>query len=118
MCGFCGVVNAGRLGDAARRGAAMTPMQATRGPGGGGDWASPGGGGPLGVRPLSGIDHSAGGHQPMATPDGRAVIVFNGEIYNYRELRAELAADGVAFRSQSDTEVLLHWLDRHGVDGL
>ncbi|MBS1723921.1 MAG: asparagine synthase (glutamine-hydrolyzing) [Armatimonadetes bacterium] len=59
-------------------------------------------------RRLSIIDLSAGGRQPRATPDGRYVLIFNGEIYNYRELRAELVATtGYVFQSQSDSEVLL-----------
>lgn len=61
----------------------------------------------LGHTRLSIIDLTAGGHQPMHTPDGSASIVFNGEIYNYRELRAELSACGHVFVSNSDTEVLL-----------
>lgn len=62
---------------------------------------------------LSIIDLSTAGHQPMHSPDGRWAIVFNGEIYNYRELRTELQAHGYPFTSDSDTEVLLtawvHW---------
>jgi asparagine synthase (glutamine-hydrolysing) len=61
----------------------------------------------LGQTRLSIIDLSAGGHQPMLSADGRLAIVFNGEIYNYRELRAELRALDQTFRSESDTEVLL-----------
>jgi asparagine synthase (glutamine-hydrolysing) len=61
----------------------------------------------LGHTRLSIIDLSAAGHQPMHAPDDRHVIVFNGEIYNYRELRDELTSLGCRFRSQSDTEVLL-----------
>jgi asparagine synthase (glutamine-hydrolysing) len=67
----------------------------------------------LGHRRLSIIDLSPLGHQPMATDDRRLWIVFNGEIYNYRELRAELVPHGFHFRSDSDTEVILaayrHW---------
>lgn len=67
---------------------------------------------------LSIIDLSPGGHQPMHSGDGRYTIVFNGEIYNYRELRAELKSGGFAFVTDSDTEVLLaawaHW----GASGL
>src|SRR5690606_10756000 len=61
----------------------------------------------LGHTRLSIIDLSAAGHQPMHTPDGDLSIVFNGEIYNYRELRKELEQGGVQFHSDSDTEVLL-----------
>jgi asparagine synthase (glutamine-hydrolysing) len=68
----------------------------------------------LGQTRLSIIDLSPAGHQPMFSPDGRHALVYNGEIYNYRELRAELENDGVIFRSRSDTEVLLHALIRWG----
>src|SRR5436190_16671514 len=61
----------------------------------------------LGHRRLSIIDTSRAGHEPMLSPDGRFVITFNGEIYNYRELRHELAGKGRQFRTQTDTEVLL-----------
>lgn len=67
---------------------------------------------------LSIIDLSPGGHQPMTTPDERFTIVFNGEIYNYRELRRELEALGETFSSQSDTEALVRAFARWGVDGL
>lgn len=72
----------------------------------------------LGHTRLSIIDLSAAGHQPMHTPDGDLSIVFNGEIYNYRELRKELEQGGVQFHSDSDTEVLLHAWRRWGVPGL
>jgi asparagine synthase (glutamine-hydrolysing) len=71
----------------------------------------------LGVRRLSIIDVK-GGHQPMATPDGSKVIVFNGEIYNFRELREELTRGGRAFRTASDTEVVLQALDAWGPEGI
>jgi asparagine synthase (glutamine-hydrolysing) len=61
----------------------------------------------VGHRRLAILDLSAAAHQPMATPDGRYVLVLNGEIYNYLELGAELEAQGYRFRSRSDTEVLL-----------
>jgi asparagine synthase (glutamine-hydrolysing) len=67
----------------------------------------------LGHRRLSIIDLSPGGHQPMCTPDRRYWIVYNGEIYNYLELKEELLQEGYSFSSRSDTEVLLtayvHW---------
>jgi asparagine synthase (glutamine-hydrolysing) len=70
----------------------------------------------LAHRRLSIIDTGAGGHQPMATADGRHVLITNGEIYNYLELRRELEAEGADFRSHSDTEVMLQALVRWGVE--
>jgi asparagine synthase (glutamine-hydrolysing) len=61
----------------------------------------------LGFRRLSILDLSPSGDQPMRTPDGRYVLVFNGEVYNFRELRQDLEARGVQFRSSGDTEVVL-----------
>ena len=61
----------------------------------------------IGFRRLAVID-PAGSHQPMSTPDGRLTVAFNGEIYNFRSLRAQLADRGVEFRTAGDTEVLLH----------
>ena len=72
----------------------------------------------LGHTRLSIIDLSPGGHQPMNTPDGRYTIVFNGEIYNYRELRQELSGLGHSFFTESDTEVLLAAWARWGAEGL
>jgi asparagine synthase (glutamine-hydrolysing) len=68
----------------------------------------------LAHRRLSILDLTAAGHQPMASADGNCVIVFNGEIYNHLELRAELETQGVRLRSRTDTEVLLEGLARHG----
>ncbi len=70
------------------------------------------GGAALAQTRLKIIDLSAAADQPMLDPTGRYVLAFNGEIFNYRELRAELDQAGVAFCTQSDTEVLLHWLIR------
>ncbi len=67
---------------------------------------------------LAVIDLSPGGHQPMESDCGRYVIVYNGEIYNYRTLRVELEAKGERFRSESDTEVLLRLLCRDGADAI
>ena len=83
-----------------------------RGPDGFGDWISSDGRIGLGHRRLSIIDTSEAGLQPMASVDGQTFIVFNGEIYNYLELRQQLVAKGHQFRSQTDTEVLLvGWLE-------
>jgi asparagine synthase (glutamine-hydrolysing) len=68
----------------------------------------------LGHRRLSILDLSDRASQPMVSADGNIVITFNGEIYNYRALRAELEAAGVRFRTTSDTEALLHLYARHG----
>ena len=85
-----------------------------RGPDGAGVWI--GGDGRVGLahRRLAILDLSEAGAQPMHSTDGRLVVSFNGEIYNYPELRSELERDGIAFRSHSDTEVLLHLYRRHG----
>jgi asparagine synthase (glutamine-hydrolysing) len=76
-----------------------------RGPDDGGVWSGDRVG--LGHRRLSVIDLSTAAHQPMGTEDGLVQIVFNGEIYNFQELRAQLEKAGYAFRSHSDTEVIL-----------
>lgn len=72
----------------------------------------------LGQTRLSIIDLSSAGHQPMRSPDGRYTLVFNGEIYNYVELRRELESEGMSFVSKTDSEVLLYWVIRHGREGL
>ena len=78
-----------------------------RGPDGCGEWFSPSGRVGLAHRRLAIIDTSDDGLQPMASPDGEIRIVFNGEIYNFRELRHKLQLLGHIFRTKSDTEVLL-----------
>ena len=86
----------------------MRDYMASRGPDGSGEWHSDDGRVGFGHRRLSIIDLSSRGAQPMQTANGRMVISFNGEIYNYCALRSRLEAKGYAFRSNSDTEVLLH----------
>ncbi len=105
MCGIAGIVAAGHANLAAVR--AMNEAQRHRGPDGEGTWVSPDGGVALGHRRLSIVDLSEGGHQPMRDAARDLTITFNGEIYNYIEVRARLVALGHRFRSTSDTEVLL-----------
>jgi asparagine synthase (glutamine-hydrolysing) len=108
MCGIAGVVGYradGRTDEAELL--ALRDAQTHRGPDDAGLWLSEDGRVGLGHRRLSIIDLSPAGHQPMASADGRLRIVFNGEIYNFRELRRELEARGQRFRSSSDTEVVL-----------
>ena len=85
----------------------MAALVASRGPDDSGEWVDPEAGIALGHRRLSIVDLSPRGHQPMVSAGGSLVIAYNGEIYNFRELRAELEADGASFRGDSDTEVLL-----------
>ena len=87
-----------------------------RGPDGSGVWWSMDRHCGLGHRRLSIIDLTDRASQPMTSEDGRSVVVFNGEIYNYPELRVELEADGSRFRTTSDTEALLHLYARHGAE--
>jgi asparagine synthase (glutamine-hydrolysing) len=91
----------------------MSHLVRHRGPDGLGLWSSPSGAAFLGHRRLSIIDLALGA-QPMSDPTGRYTISFNGEIFNYVELREELAAEGVQFRTRSDTEVLLQLCMRMG----
>lgn len=91
----------------------MLQAIAHRGPDGEGFWSDPALGLHLGMRRLSIIDLS-GGQQPMWNEDRTLAVFFNGEIYNYIELRRELEADGHTFRTQSDTEVLVHLFERDG----
>jgi asparagine synthase (glutamine-hydrolysing) len=83
-----------------------------RGPDDSGIWTGPGVG--LVHRRLSIIDLSPAGHQPMANEDGSVWIVFNGEIYNFQELRKDLVAQGHAFRSATDSEVIVHLYEEEG----
>jgi asparagine synthase (glutamine-hydrolysing) len=93
---------------------AMREAMARRGPDAAGLWRSEDGRVGLAHRRLAVIDPTPEADQPMASADGRLVIVFNGEILNYRELRRELEDQGHRFRTRSDTEVLLHLYDRYG----
>src|SRR5438067_3451358 len=104
MCGICGVVALGRPPEAETV-ARMAAELDHRGPDGAGSYAAEGVA--LGFRRLAIIDLSEAGMQPFASEDGTLRLVHNGEVYNYRELRRELEARGHAFRSATDTEVIL-----------
>jgi len=111
MCGIAGIADVtGRPVDRALL-QAMTNVQAHRGPDG--EAVLCRGAVGLGHRRLAIIDLSTG-DQPMSSDDGRVWIVFNGEIYNFRELRGELEAAGARFRTQSDTEVILRAYEAEG----
>jgi asparagine synthase (glutamine-hydrolysing) len=109
---MCGILGTCGLATGAGQLAAMSDAIAHRGPDASGTWTSPDGRLRLGHRRLSIIDLSAAANQPFVK-DG-LVLVFCGEIYNYRELRAELGAAGTGFRTDSDTEVLLEAWRRWG----
>ena len=113
MCGIAGVArSSGHM--APDPSAALTAALAHRGPDGCGVWQSAGGDAVLVHTRLAIIDPGPSGAQPMATPDGRHRIVFNGEVYNYRDLRRSLESRGERFTTASDTEVLLRLLASEG----
>lgn len=114
MCGVAGLIH---LDGAAVSPAVlqrMTDAIAHRGPDGEGQWIEGNVG--LGHRRLAIIDLSPAGHQPMISSDLRYILSYNGEIYNFRELRVELEAQGVAFRSRTDSEVLLNAIVAWGIE--
>jgi len=116
MCGIAGIHAYLDVAPPVDRGelVRMSERMVSRGPDGSGLWLSREGRTGFGHRRLAIIDLSEGGAQPMHSSDGRLTITFNGEIYNYRELRAELQAAGRTFRTESDTEVLLQLYAVHG----
>ena len=117
MCGIAGVwhpqasLTSERLHDLAGR---MADAVAHRGPDDRGTWVEPEAGLGMGFRRLAIIDLSPAGHQPMVSASGRFVVTFNGEIYNYQDLRRELEQAGATFRGASDTEVMLAGVERWG----
>ena len=108
MCGIAGVFNP-KYKVTKPELKSMTDSLIHRGPDGEGHWISSTGCVGFGHRRLSILDLSQLGHQPMSIQEGRYTITFNGEIYNYIELRKQLTDNGISFHSRSDTEVLL-WL--------
>lgn len=117
MCGIVGIASKTSV----RRCGWFTTARDTmthRGPDDAGEWWSHDGRVGLAHRRLSIVDLSLAGHQPMSNVSGMLTIVFNGEIYNFTELREELVAKGVVFRSRSDTEVILAAYSEWGMDCL
>lgn len=116
MCGITGFINLN--GEPASRAVLerMANAIAHRGPDGEGYWIEGNVG--IGFRRLAIIDLSPAGNQPMVTTDQRYVLAYNGEVYNFRELRTELEAKGHQFRSRADSEVVLNALAEWGVDAL
>jgi len=113
MCGISGVVNCGNRDVLAR----MTHVQSHRGPDDAGLWEQRFADGSymgLGSRRLAILDLSPNGHMPMANESRSVWITYNGEIYNFPELRKELASKGYRFSSETDTEVLLHLYEEEG----
>jgi asparagine synthase (glutamine-hydrolysing) len=117
MCGISGIWerHGCSLQDLKRRAAAMTQTLSHRGPDDSGVWLSEQASIAFGQRRLAIIDLSPMGHQPMVSANGKYTITFNGEIYNFRELRAELERCGVRFRGHSDTEVIVEGFAQWGV---
>jgi asparagine synthase (glutamine-hydrolysing) len=120
MCGLAGFLDpSGKAGgtDAMREAAArMAAALRHRGPDDAGAWADADAGIALGHQRLSILDLSAAGHQPMTSGCGRYVIAYNGEVYNFAELRSEIEAGGHRFRGRSDTEVLVEAIAQWGVE--
>lgn len=117
MCGLIGMFDPGGLGeDAASTALAMSDRVRHRGPDADGVWVDRAAGVALGHRRLSILDLSPSGAQPMRSADGRWAIVYNGEVYNYLDIRSELQDAGVSFIGHSDTEVVLEAIALWGVD--
>src|SRR5262249_19655921 len=118
MCGIVGFVSRKHSGDLELRSSRLQRMAeriAHRGPDDSGFWVHPHLDVNLGFRRLAILDLTPTGHQPMHSSDGRFTIIFNGEIYNYRDVRNELLACGHSFRGTSDTEVILAAFSEWGI---
>src|ERR1700688_4747980 len=119
MCGISGFLDRrADLGqdELRRRIGAMSERLAHRGPDGHGVWLDHEAGLAFGHRRLAIIDLSPNGSQPMVSAEGQIVLTYNGELYNYRELREQLAAKGRRFRGESDAEVLTEAIAAWGVE--
>ena len=113
MCGIAGIFNTDGKPVSVVTLRSMTDAIAHRGPDGEGFFTDSFIG--LGHRRLAIIDLSEAGHQPMVTPEGDAVLSYNGEVYNFQELRTELEGNGYSFRSRTDTEVVLFAYKKWGI---
>ena len=119
MCGIAGFLNARAAAlpvDAAQISAAMNRSLQHRGPDDDGVWIDAEAGVSLIHRRLSIVDLSPTGHQPMVSADGRFVVTFNGEVYNFPDIRKDLEGRGVTFRGSSDTEVILESIALFGLN--
>jgi asparagine synthase (glutamine-hydrolysing) len=119
VCGIAGILDPSASTSADRLGALASTMASSiehRGPDDSGLWVDADAGVAFGHRRLAVIDLGRGGAQPMVSSGGRWVLAYNGEIYNYPEVRDRLERAGMLFRSSSDTEVLLAAVERWGVD--
>lgn len=118
MCGIAGFVDRRNAGSAdyPRIAEAMAAPLRHRGPDDAGVWADPLAGVAFAHRRLAILDLSPAGHQPMISSCGRCVLIYNGEIYNHAELRAQLSAGGRTFRGHSDSEVLVEACAAWGVE--
>ena len=118
MCGIAGLLlrradlDDRRFGDLLE---AISRPMTPRGPDGSDTWADAEAGIGFGHRRLAVVDLSEHGNQPMTSLDGRYVLTYNGEIYNHRELSAQLAAEGIRFAGHSDSRVLVEGIARWGL---
>lgn len=112
MCGVAGFINMNNEPASPVLLKKMTDAIAHRGPDGEGQWTN--GGAAIGHRRLSIIDLSPAGRQPMQTADGRFILSYNGEVYNFKQIRTKLEGQGIQFRSQTDSEVVLQALAQWG----
>jgi asparagine synthase (glutamine-hydrolysing) len=116
MCGIVGIVRWGGAAVRSEEIARMSDSILHRGPDD--DGALVEGGLGIGMRRLSIVDLSSGGHQPMFNEDGNVAVVFNGELYAHKDLRSRLLVEGHRFRGNSDTEVLVHGYEQFGMAGM
>jgi len=119
MCGITGFLDTSRNKSRAELESFVTRMSDAivhRGPDDSGEWVDAETGLALGFRRLAIVDLTPTGHQPMISASGRYIMVFNGEIYNYNEMREELIAKGTKFRGTSDSEVMVESIDTWGLE--